>query len=53
MELPFDRAALIAGCKAAVKENDLADCYLESLWLDHIERCEYERAHDAWTLRPI
>jgi branched-chain amino acid aminotransferase len=31
MELPFDRAALIAGCKAAVKENGLADCYLRPI----------------------
>jgi branched-chain amino acid aminotransferase len=31
MELPYDRAALIAGCKAAVKENDLADCYLRPI----------------------
>ncbi len=31
MELPFDRAALIEGCRAIVRANGLADCYLRPI----------------------
>lgn len=35
MELPFDRAALAAACKAAVAANGLRDCYLRPIaWHD-------------------